>query len=280
MIRATPSGFEISANGFSVYLDTWAIIELAKHSASRRARFVDAVHSGVDLLFSEANVLELTGPKEQSFDAVKSFLDQLGPHWVPVVLNPFKVLDHERNGAGPEQTWISTGFVEAFFRNRTAGCLPGSGKIIDMGPDFFRLGVVLDFVANSELLPKRSAEFDDFLRTIRGRRVEYERNPSVLDQQYRTFDSLHPVTFVCGNFCKTLIIESKSHKVKRGDGMDFCHTVMGSAFASFAALDKNWKRRVEALPKPKKIARIYYEPELNQMVRDIELALNRRGASH
>jgi hypothetical protein len=43
-----------------------------------------------------------------------------------------------------------------------------------------------------------------------------------------------------------------------------------SAFSSFAALDKHWKRRVEALPKPNGLARIYYQSELDKMVTDIE----------
>jgi hypothetical protein len=45
---------------------------------------------------------------------------------------------------------------------------------------------------------------------------------------------------------------------------------MGSAFASVAALDKHWKRRVEGLPKPNGLARIYSKPDLDTMVADIE----------
>ena len=69
---------------------------------------------------------------------------------------------------------------------------------------------------------------------------------------------------------RTLIEESKAYQAKKGDGMDFCHAVVGSAFAHFAAFDKQWKRRVESLPQPNGLARIYYEPELDQMVTDIE----------
>ena len=63
------------------------------------------------------------------------------------------------------------------------------------------------------------------------------------------------------------------YKLKKGDGRDFSHAVMGSAFASVATLDKQWKRRIESLPKPNQCARIYYEPELDRMVSDIESAL-------
>lgn len=48
---------------------------------------------------------------------------------------------------------------------------------------------------------------------------------------------------------------------------------MGSAFASVATLDKHWKRRIERLPKPNQLAHIYYEPELDTMVSDIEVGV-------
>jgi hypothetical protein len=72
---------------------------------------------------------------------------------------------------------------------------------------------------------------------------------------------------------RTLIVESKAFKLKKGDGVDFCHAVIASAFASFATLDRHWKRRVEALAKPNGLARIYYAPQLDNMVSDIEIWL-------
>jgi hypothetical protein len=67
---------------------------------------------------------------------------------------------------------------------------------------------------------------------------------------------------------RTLIIEA--NPLKNGDGMDFCHAVMASTFASFAALDKHWKCRIEGFPRPNGLARIYSGTELAAMVADIE----------
>jgi hypothetical protein len=58
-----------------------------------------------------------------------------------------------------------------------------------------------------------------------------------------------------------------------GDGADFCHAIMGPAFANFATLDRHWKRRILALPKPNGLARIYYARELDQLTEDIEAAI-------
>jgi hypothetical protein len=59
------------------------------------------------------------------------------------------------------------------------------------------------------------------------------------------------------------------------DGIDFGQAVIGTAYASVATLDKHWKRRVDKiLPKPNRLAKIYYQPELDKMVRDIERFLD------
>jgi hypothetical protein len=278
MIRVT-SGiddplFTFSANvrGLPVYLDNWAVINLAKGDRSLRIRFVDAICTSGDLLFSAVNVAELIGPQGKSFNAVKTLLNELGPHWFPVELNPMEVVQREQNDANPAMSCLSKGLMEAYVENRATGYAPGFGQGVDLSKDFFLLGAVLDWVAQSERLRNASAALDEIVRnTISKYRTEYERNPSPLDQKCsQKFDPSRPATFTYWNLLRTLIVEAKSHQLKTGDGLDFCHAVMGSSFARVSALDKHWKRRVENLPKPNGLACIYYAGELDKMVTDIE----------
>jgi hypothetical protein len=285
MIRATSSidgpafTFNATVNGLAVYLDNWAVIDLAEGDPTRRRRFVNSLCSGGDLLFSFANVVELTGARGGSFDIVKGFLDEIGPHWFPVELNPFEVVQRELSGACRADSCVSTSLMTAYFVNRISSCPPRSGKVVDLSQDFFRLGMVLDWVARSESLPKHSLEFDDLLRTIPERRISYERNAgSHHNLPIVPFNPSIPATFACSNLIRTLILESNAYRVKKGDGLDFCHAVIASAFANVAALDKNWKRRVECLPKPNRLARIYSGLELDAMVTDIELRVSRGDA--
>ncbi len=106
-----------------------------------------------------------------------------------------------------------------------------------------------------------------------------KRDPLLLDKKFPwiPFNSARPACFAYFNLLRVMAVEANS--LKKGDGMDFCHTVMASAFASFATLDKHWKRRVESLPKPNRLARIYGPSELDQMVTDMELSLIHRAAS-
>lgn len=276
MIRASssidgpPLTINAAVSGLAIYLDNWAVIDLAKEDLSRRKRFIAALsNSGADLMFSVANAAELAGPQGKSFDAAKSFLNEVGPNWFPVELNPFKVVERESNGASRAESCLSQDFMNAYFRDRTSSYSPGSGRVIDLSRDFFSLGAVLDWVAQSGKIRKRSAEFDEEMKqAVRGARGRKPIPPL-------PFDPSRPATFACVNLMRTLIVEAKAYQVKKGDGMDFCHAVVGSAFASVATLDKQWKRRVEGLPKPNGLARIYSKPELDTMVADIESWLSK-----
>jgi len=248
--------------------------ELAEGDHSRRKRFVAAVCSGAaDLMFSVANAAELAGPQGKSFDDVKSFLNEIGPNWFPIELDVFKVVEREQSGADLAKSCISEEFMKAYFVNRTANYSPGSRKVINLSEAFSGLGTVLDWVGpQRDSIRKRSREFDDVLKkAICKDRSKYEQKPLPT----LLFNPSRPATFTALNLVRTLIAES--NQLKPGDGLDFCHAVMASSFASVAALDRPWKRRVESLPKPNKLAHIYYGPELDKMVTDIESCLKQGG---
>jgi len=167
--------FHVSTTGLRVYLDNWAIIGLATGDPSRRARFVNAICAHGDLLFSTTNAAEFGGPEGKSAKAARNFLDELGPHWVPVELNPFKIMERESQGMDPSRTCLSDDFFEAYFRNRTTDYAPGS-QIIDVTKDFFSLGAVLKWVSKSESVRKHSEQFDQLMGTIREYHGRYMAN--------------------------------------------------------------------------------------------------------
>jgi hypothetical protein len=282
MIRATsgadaPLTLTASVSGVAIYLDNFSLIRLAKHDPLRRQRFIAALRTGADLLFSVTNAVELAGPLGNTLEAVRILLDEIGAHWFPVEMNPFRVSERELAGASVDQSCIATEFMKQYFTARTTGYTPGSGRVISLSEDFYCLGPVVDWLApQRESIRTNTANLDGALiNKISQYRNEHERDPGWLD---RTFPPLpyvesKPATFTYVNLVRTLILEAKSHQLKKGDGNDFCHAVIASAFASVATLDKHWKRRIEALPTPNKLARIYYQPQLDTMMSDIESVL-------
>jgi hypothetical protein len=286
VIRAElgPSGkptFIAFVDGTAIYLDNFAIKSLAKGDALLRQRFVSALHNGADLLFSMGTVGEIVGPQGASSVAFRTFLDELGPHWFPVESLVGTVMDREAKGYSPNDCAYDGEILTAYFRSRTSDNAPGSGRIIDLSGNFFRLGMFIEWVFSERdwIIEKRKELDEELFRIIKVGRAKAKGDKGWLDRHFPSlqFNQCPPATFVHTHLLRNLISD-KGDQLKEGDGADFCHAVIGSAFANFATLDKHWKRRVENLPKPNKLARIYYEREIKEMITDIELQLVALGA--
>lgn len=265
----------ISIAGPAVYLDNFAIKELAKGNPSRRERFLAAMNRGGELLFSVANAAELTGFQGGSFSNVRSFLEEIGPHWFPVELNPYDVVTRELSGKRPDESCFSDKFMRDYMGYRTGG----RPLEQNLSTEFFRLGPIMDWLApQRESIARGKADLDKkLIKIIKEHRAQHDADPQWLDTAFRSVPANRAprATFVYNNLIRTLILETKSYHLKRNDGIDFCQAVIASAFTSFATLDKPWKRRIDNLPRPNDIARIYYAQELDRMVEDINSSLDK-----
>jgi hypothetical protein len=268
-------------DGTAIYLDNFAIKLLAKGDALLRQRFVSALNNGADLLFSMGTVGEIVGPQGASSTAFRVFLDELGPHWFPVESLVHTVMERESKGYSANDCAYDREILTAYFRSRTSNDAPGSGRIIDLSENFFKLGMFIEWVASERdwIIEKRKELDEELFKIIKVGRAKAREDRGWLDQHFPRlqFDRCPPATFVHTHLLRNLILD-RGDQLKEGDGADFCHAVIGSAFANFATLDKHWKRRIENLPKPNKLARIYYEREIEEMITDIESQLTRLRA--
>jgi hypothetical protein len=278
MIRVTATGLHASVDGPAVYLDNWAIGDLAEGDPWRRCRFVEAIHSGIDLLFSVTNAAELSGPQGQSADTVKEFLDEIGPRWFPARLNVTEVIKDEINGVRPEKACVDENFFLSYVADQMRAQV-ARGKVIEVSDSLFRLGPVLDWVGpQRESISRTSAEFDEVIKTkMIAVHEQCKADPSLLDRKFPAlpFNPARPACFAYFNLLRVMAVEA--HSLKKGDWMDFCHAVVACAFSSFATLDGQWKRRIGSLP-ANRLARIYAPPELDQLIEDMELWLKNRAA--
>jgi hypothetical protein len=267
---------QASINGVAIYLDNFAIKLLAKGDASLRQRLVAVLQNGADLLFSVGHAVEVIGPRGASSIAFRHFLDDLGAHWCPIEFDVFKVMAREKAGAPRGDCCFAENLLTAFFDSRASDQSQTSAKIIDLSEQFFRLGTFVDWLAPRRdwFRDKREGLDDVLLNLIGPLRAKFKRNPGWLDAvlPQRQFDPSRAATFAFENLVRDLVSDC-GYQVKKGDGMDFHHSVMASGYATFATLDKHWKRRVENLPRPNTVARIYCEPEIGTMLDDIETAL-------
>jgi hypothetical protein len=258
-----------SVNGTVIYLDTWAFIRLAKEDPSRRKRFIDAVHRGADILFSVTNAAELSGPKEDSAEAVKTFLDEIGPHWFPARLNPIEAVNLEIRGEDPGKVCVDEEFFKSYVADRLRDYSPGSGRVIHPTAELFSLAPIVDRLGlQRDSISDTAAQFDKMLKDkLTAARRKSKRDPS-FNFKSVSFDPARPACFVFFNLLQIMAVDSNS--LTKGDGLDFCHAVMGCAYATFTTLDSKWKRRIEKLPQPHGLPRVYFPAELDQFVADIE----------
>lgn len=269
-----PLRFNVQVAGVAAYLDNFALIELAKPSqATRRARFLSAfMKSSGSLLFSGTNGAELAALKGNSASNVRAFLNEFGAHWAFVELDPGKVI--ERESAGQGSACLCVELMHAFFQDRKTE-LSKSAAVLDMSADtFLRLGAVMDWMGplGAKMIENAAALDKSIIEVVDKLRVEYESDSNGLDKRLPpiAYDPKRPATFAWNHLVRNLVVNAKGHAPKMGDGRDLCHAVMGAAYGSFVALDKHWKQRVSGLPKPNGLAKVYYEPELDQLVSDLE----------
>ncbi len=283
MIRITSSEGKVFceadlAGRVGVYLDNDSLIDLAKGSSTRRDRFLAAVERGATLLFSGANALELAGPEGSSAAAVDAFVDAVGPQWIPLELNPWKVLRKEQDGAGP-QAPVSNEFLTSYFQDRAYELSPEGSRILDLSPaNFFRLSSVARWERQQKAerpcgQPTESERLDDALRQrISNQRASFEADPASLDRQLPVirFSPETPATFAVLGLLRMLVVEAKAYQFKKNDGVDFSHAALASAYGRVITLDKHWKRRVLALPQPNGLAEVYYRAELDWFLERLE----------
>jgi hypothetical protein len=263
--------------GVAVYLDNWAIIELANADAKRRERFVNALKSCGSLLFSFTNSIELGEAEGEPAERVRTFLDEIGANWIAIELNPWTVMDREIAGQTNLAPCISTLFMETFVKDRMYEQSPEGSKVVDLSPDnFFKLTSVMKWAnAKKEETRTSTKEIDEALiRRVADEHGQHEKDPSHLDRALpnEPYSKNMPTRFALLQLLRLLVTEAKKFTLKKGDGRDLCHAALGAAYGSVAALDKHWKRRVEALPHPNGLAHIYSRNELDQLVDDLENA--------
>lgn len=279
-------GMRASVNGLPVFLDNFAIIDLAEGDPNRRKRFIATLNRGVEVLFSESNAAELSGPQGDSFKTIREFLDEIGTHWFPIEFSPYVCIEREK--AQQALPFFSERLIKTF----TAERLKRSPEIkiadlpASLPSDFFRLGLFMDWLApqRDEIISGKHQMGIRLRDQIMAHWTEYQKNPGWLDARLPElpFRDDRPATFVHTNLLRLLVREAKGWTIMPNDGIDFGQAVIGTAYASIATLDKHWKRRVERiLPKPNRLAKIYYQPQMDKMVRDIERFLDnaalRRG---
>lgn len=235
--------------GLAVYLDNDSLIDIARGDPDRRARFTAAVQQSGSLIFSMANAVDLSGPTlSATIDDIRAFLDGFENAWFPADLDPWAICERELQSNGDSSPLLSPVFTEAFFKQRAYDLSPEGSRVISLAPEtFFKVSAVVDWAQqNRDDVRARMDGIDQSLIAhIKELRELCDMEPALLDTEIPAipFDARRPATFVLHALLRLLVKEAKAYALKKGDGLDLCHAVIGTSYASVTTVDKAWKRR-------------------------------------
>ena len=97
-----------------IYLDHCGLRGISSKNSPKnhRERFFKIFQSKGTLFFSLPNVTDLAENSGQSLNDIESFLEEIGPHWLPLEYRPHVVMDREDSSNGKPNC-----FGEAFFKS-------------------------------------------------------------------------------------------------------------------------------------------------------------------
>lgn len=176
---------------------------------------------------------------------------------------------------GPVSHWFMKGFVQRrHLELSDSKSLPPTTPPEAFAAAFFDLGAVVEWSRDDDGTRKESlAALDQSVRDAVARgRAFYEADATSLD---RAFPSIpyapeKRLQIVLSHLRRTLILEAKGRQIAKNDGIDLSHATMAATYASIAALDKAWKRRVMLLPQPAQLAQVFYRLEVDDLVSLLE----------
>src|SRR5712692_10184365 len=99
----------------AIYLDQDSLHDLAE-AKPRRERFLHVFKDKGTLMFSWTNAIEIAGPQGGTKEEIRDFLDALGEFWIPLEMNPYKVVRKEQGSEPSSGTpCVSESFLEGYF---------------------------------------------------------------------------------------------------------------------------------------------------------------------
>jgi hypothetical protein len=269
MVTVRPVGpdyeFEIWADPPLLYLDHWAIRRLSEDPV-RGGRFLAAFEHRGTVMFSLMNVVEIARDADgHRAKQIRDFLERLGPHWVPMTIDPIRIINAEDSGTTPDgaNPCVSAAFLSdsKFAARLTSGAVS--------------LVHVVDLTRGSDGDELRRATDRDTARlrqNIQEWRDAHAKNPREIDSKYPLlkFDSKKPMRSIYYGLARFSITDT--FRLDDNHARDLFHAVASVRCAEMVTLDAHWAGQVRKLKLPADFVRVYSQSELDQFLVDLEAA--------
>ena len=233
-----------------MYLDHWALRRLSEN-ATLGGRFLDAFSHCGTVMFSVMNVVEIANDfSPERSQQIREFLEKLGPQWVPMTIDPLRIINAEETGtaANDVHPCVSAGFLSdpQFAARLTTGAV-SLAHVVDLtrGTNGKNLKSACD--RNTALLRKNIQDWRD----------DHAKNPKDLDIKFPLlkFDAAEPMRGIYHGLARYTIIDD--FPLDDNHARDLFHAVVSVRCADLVTLDSHWAEQVRKLKLPADFVRVY-----------------------
>lgn len=246
-----------------IYFDQFALHHFASNKSDRE-RFFKVFETGGELLFSVVNMVEVNSLQGDSADRVRSFLRDIGLHWLPVRFDAEQVareLVDWRRGSGVGHPTLDTDLIREI--HRAAG-QQLEGLNLATAVDIYRS----DLAEHAKVIARSKARMVQAMATARKRMRD---DPSHIDRKFPLPERV-AVREIHTRLMRLLLQELPSYQWLANDAFDLLHAIVPLYVAQVIFLDKQWKRRVMTLPNHLLPNRVFYGQEFDAFLDYFESA--------
>jgi hypothetical protein len=253
--------FELIAEAPLIYLDHWAL-RLFASEPGRRAHFLEAFRTRGTLMISVMNADEIARTTlDETAGELRSLMDGIGPHWLPMTVDPMRIIDAEMGNTTGNNPCASEAFLLA---PKFAGrLLEGEISLVHVVDVTRGDDGRIDVEATNALTAKLRGHIGDW-------RTAYRENTAELDRKFPKlpFDPVRPMRSIYNGLVRLSItggfIFNDNH------ARDLFHTVTSIRCSDLVLLDGHWAEQVRKLRLPNDFVKVYTKADVDAFLADFE----------
>jgi len=238
----------------TIYMDNWALDRFSTDPALR-TEFLGLFRERGTLAVSLMSVVEIGAHAAQHRVELRSFLEAIGPYWVPLTIDPFSVMNAQAASQGRQSDCLSSAFLND--PDFSSKLLAGDLSLVHI-VDLTRGGSGAMLKASSE---SSTQELCDSINALRSNTASQTLNHA---WPQMPFDNAAPMRPIYNGFVRLCVKDSFTFTANHA--RDLYHAVTSMGCADMTMLDSHWAtqaRKVQKLIRmPSDFVKIYSQRDL------------------
>lgn len=242
----------------TIYMDTWAL-NLFSNDQLWRSKFFELFRNRGTLAVSLLNIVEIGAHAARCRPELRSFLDAIGPHWVPLTIDSFALMDAQKTSHEDKSACLSTPFLLEYFSSNR-----GDLSLVRL----------VDWTRGDAGAELKAADRSSIIcEGIKHWRREYAADIQTVDAKWELlpFDCRAPMRPIYNAFLRFCIKDN--FEFTEHDARDLQHAIASVGCADMTLLDNRWAAQARKVQKqtkmPKQFVRIYESRRLPQFLADL-----------